>query len=459
MIEDKNLKEIKALKENVKHAKDIIKEITSISEHLRTVKDLEKSGYKIKEEEKKLLSNTIKSLKSQLEIINNSTPDIINSLTLFKETNPKKKKEPAKELVRFKYTHPVVKKKEAMVTVKKSQKSKFVKELSLTDSTIDKLKKKYNLLAIHKKEETYKKPSAYAKVSNKLFSELSRKMVRKGYFVDLNRELRKANMSYLSHTYISMSFFTALIAFFISFLLFVFLLFFSVSLLSPFIFVAEESPLIRFLKFFVIPIAVPMITFFLFVYYPSAEKKAIGRKINHELPFVTIHMAAIAGSNVEPTNIFSIVASGKEYPFTRREIKKLLNQINLYGYDLVTALRSSASFTSSDKLSELFSGFATTITSGGNLEAFLSKRADTLIFDYKTESEKSIRSAETFMDIYISVVIAAPMILTLLLVMMSISPALSLGLSLEATNMLILLAIGLINIIFLVFLHMRQPNI
>ncbi len=459
MSEDKNLKEIKALKENVKHAKEIIKEVGSISNHLKTVKDLEKSGYKIKEEEKKLLANTIKSLISQLEIINNSTPDILNGLTLFTEISSKKKPEPQKELVRFKYNHPAVKKKEAMVTVKRSQKSKFVKELSLTDSTIDKLKRKYNLLAIHKKEETYKKPSAYAKLSNKLFSELSRKMVKKGYFVDLNRELRKANMSYLSHTYISMSFFTALIAFFISFLVFVFLLFFSVTPITPFVIVAGESILIRLLKFFVIPIIVPILTFFLFIYYPSAEKKVISRRINYELPFVTIHMAAIAGSHVEPTNIFTIVASGKEYPFTRKEIKKLLNQINLYGYDLVSALRSSASFTSSDKLSELFSGFATTITSGGNLEAFLSKRADTLIFDYKTESEKSIRSAETFMDIYISVVIAAPMILTLLLVMMSISPALSLGLSFQSTNILILLAIAFINIIFLVFLHLRQTNV
>ena len=194
-------------------------------------------------------------------------------------------------------------------------------------------------------------------------------------------------------------------------------------------------------------------------YYPSIEKKAIEKKINQELPFVTIHMAAIAGSNVEPTHIFSIIAAGREYPYTKKEIKKILNQINLYGYDLVSALRSSAGFTSSAKLSELFSGFATTITSGGNLETFLAKRADTLIFDYKTESEKAIRSAETFMDIYISVVIAAPMILTLLLVMMSISPALSFGLDPSVMNMLILLAVALINVVFLVFLHLRQQNL
>jgi len=458
MSDEKIISNIEALKENVKHEREIIKEISSIFGHLDTVKDLEKSGYKINQEERKLLENTVKSLMSQMNIINDSTPDLVRTLSLFKEVPSKKPEQAKQDLVSFKYNSPVTEADRTMVTVKKSQKGKFIKELSLTDTTINKLKKKYHFLEPNKKEEQFKKPSLYAKTSNKLFSEVSRNLVKKGYFMDLTKELKKANMPFLSHTYISMAFFTALISLFVAFALLIILLFFSLSPLN-FFGPVEESILIRFLKFFWIVIAIPIATFFILAYYPSIEKKAIEKKINQELPFVSIHMAAIAGSNVEPTNIFSIIALGQEYPYTRKEIKKILNQINLYGYDLVSALRSSAGFTASSKLSELFSGFATTITSGGNLEAFLAKRADTLIFDYKTESEKAIRSAETFMDIYISVVIAAPMILTLLLVMMSISPALNFGLEPSAMNMLILLAVALINIVFLVFLHLRQQNL
>ncbi len=457
MSDEKITSNVEALKENVKHEREILKELSSIMGHLGTAKDLEKSGYQINQEERKLLENTVKSLMSQLNIINESTPDLVSKLSLFKEVPSKKPEHAKQDLVSFKYNSPITEADRTMVTVKKSQKGKFIKELSLTDTTINKLKKKYHFLDPNKKEEQFKKPSLYAKVSNKLFSEVSRDLVKKGYFMDLGKELKKANMPFLSHTYISMAFFTALLSFFAACLLLIVLLFFSLNPLNLFAFV-KESILIRLLKFFWIVVAIPLATFFLLAYYPSIEKKAIERKINQELPFVTIHMSAIAGSNVEPTHIFSIIAAGQEYPYTRKEIKKVLNQINLYGYDLVSALRSSAGFTSSAKLSELFSGFATTITSGGGLETFLAKRADTLIFDYKTESEKSIRSAETFMDIYISVVIAAPMILTLLLVMMSISPALSFGLSSQAANILILLAVALINIVFLVFLHLRQQN-
>ena len=52
---------------------------------------------------------------------------------------------------------------------------------------------------------------------------------------------------------------------------------------------------------------------------------------------------------------------------------------------------------------------------------FFEKRAETFLFDYKLEREKYTRIAETFMDIYISVVIAAPLILMLLLMMIRIS--------------------------------------
>ena len=169
-------------------------------------------------------------------------------------------------------------------------------------------------------------------------------------------------------------------------------------------------------------------------------------------------MSAIAGSGVEPTKIFEIIVKSEEYPHTRKEIKKLLNKINLYGYDLVSALGESARLTSSSKLAELFKGLATTITSGGELTMFLDKRAETLVFDYKVEREKYNRIAETFMDIYISVVIAAPMMMTLLLVMMSLT-GMSYGLTIQATSLIIILVIGLLNIFFLIFLHLKQPEV
>jgi flagellar protein FlaJ len=191
--------------------------------------------------------------------------------------------------------------------------------------------------------------------------------------------------------------------------------------------------------------------------YPSMEKKSIEGKINSELPFAMIHMSAISGSMIDPIKVFSIMVTTKEYPNLEKEFNKLLNEINVYGYDLVTALKDLAMDSPSQKLADFFNGLATTITSGGSLFEYFGERAQSLLFDYKLENEKQIKTAETFMDIYISVVIAAPMILMLLLMMMKIS---GLGISLSTSMISLLVAggVGMVNVLFLVFLQVKQQS-
>ena len=77
--------------------------------------------------------------------------------------------------------------------------------------------------------------------------------------------------------------------------------------------------------------------------------------------------------------------------------------------------------------------------------------------DYRLEREKYTKVAETFMDIYISIVIAAPMILMLLLIMISIS-GFALPFPPNQMALIIVLIIGLINMIFIGVLQVKQPT-
>src|SRR3989344_586929 len=186
-------------------------------------------------------------------------------------------------------------------------------------------------------------------------------------------------------------------------------------------------------------------------------KKDIFKDIERELPFATIHMSSIAGSMINPSKIFNIILETREYPHLEKEFTKLINEINVYGYDLVTALRNMAFNCPSLKLSELYNGLAVTINSGGNLPGFFEERSKSLLFEYRLDREKLTKSSETFMDIYISVVIAAPMIFMLLLMMMKIS-GLGLSLSTSMISLIMILGVSMINVVFLVFLQLKQPG-
>ena len=253
--------------------------------------------------------------------------------------------------------------------------------------------------------------------------------------------MRKITSPIIISSYLSLMLFCICLAFVFAILIAMFLLFFKASIVAVL--------LVVFL--------IPIIIFISFYIYPSSARKSLEKNINQELPFLTIYMSAIATSGIEPSKIFSIIAVSNDYPFTRREIKKLINYINFYGYDLVSALRQMAKNSPSERLALLFDGLSTTITSGGELTAFLNKHSETLLFDYRLEREKYTQVAETFMDIYISVVIAAPMMLMMLFVLMSVTGFNSF-LTTQVLSVLMILIIALINIGFILFLNIKQPK-
>ncbi len=87
-------------------------------------------------------------------------------------------------------------------------------------------------------------------------------------------------------------------------------------------------------------------------------------------------------------------------------------------------------------------GISITVNSGGDINKFFTKRSQSLLLEYRLEREKYAKGIETLMDIYISIVIAAPMILLLLLIMISVSGIDIAGLTLDQ------LTLAVVGIVF-----------
>ncbi len=451
MKEKNKSNELSELKNSISREIKIIREIINLT----------RSSSGRSAQEAKMISSQIKSLKDNLEKTINQVSDFLDDMTIIKPLPSAQNsfsveienKQLPQEILFPKIIRP-----KAIVDNIHRGKAKRHKLLGfdmedLERKTLKRLKKKGKKIEIIKE----KKASKYVAVANKLFGGLGKKLSDKDFFMNIGQDLIKANMGYVPGSYISVMLFSTLIFLFVAILLVIFLLFFSIGIDFTFITMATESIGARLLKFFWIIFLLPLITFFGMYFYPNAEKAYLGNKIDQELTFATIHMSAISQSMLEPSKIFEILIATKEYPFLEREFIKLINQVNIYGYDVVTSLRTVASNTPSSRFAELLNGIATTIDSGGSLSDFFDKRANTLLFEYKIEREKYTKSAETFMDIYISVVIAAPMIIMLLLIMMSIS-GLGVALSSSGITLVMVLGVTMINALFLTFLHLKQTS-
>lgn len=398
-------------------------------------------------DEKKMLPYIITSIQNRAKLLNASVGDMLRALTLAQPLSGKEK-EPTVEKLEFSNGG-------SQVAIRTKDKERYLQELNLSRNLLKRLRR--HSLVKEEEEGEYKAANAYAQLSNHVFFNVSNKLLEKGYFKNLNIDLRKGNILVLTATYLSMMFFSTILAILIGVAAAVFMFFFSVSPAFPFIAAQTGEVLARLqtsLWFLIVP---PLVTMAGFYFYPGMERKSLARQIDSELPFVVIHMGSISGSGIEPTQIFKIVGLNKDYKHTRGEIRKLLNQVNVYGYDLITSLKNVARLTPSTRLAELFNGLSTTISSGGDLKIFFEKRADSLLLNYRLERERFTKIAETFMDIYISVVIATPMILLLLLVMISVSGVNIGNLSLGAMTFIIIFLVAFVNVIFLWLLSVKQP--
>ncbi len=401
------------------------------------------------ESDKKILQETIVALKEGIKIINNAIPEIVKGMRagLPLPDLPKLKVESV-TLSRVDYR--------LEVFLNSKDKSKFLKELSISEQLLKKLRRRKK----GNKDEEYSefKPSrGYVRLGNKLFLETANRLLKKGYFKSLYFSLKKANLDMLLEVYVAMMLLTIVSSFIAGIFIFLIVFFLDFGLAFPFVSLYDGSYLDRLLQTFWIPIALPLISFISIYFYPSTEKNSIGRRIDQELPFAVIHMSAISGSGIAPSELFKIIIVNRDFPYLRKEIRKVINQINLYGYDLVTALNNASKGVPSEKLSELFSGMSATITSGASITDFLQKRSENLLLGYRLEREKYTKLVETFLDIYISVVIAAPMIFLLLLILISISGA-SQGFTPSQLTLLAVMSISFLNVLFLIFLQVKQPS-
>jgi len=414
---------INDLTSNIFESKKIVESIKSLSQQIK---------YSAPKDRALIISN-INSLFSRLTMINRAIPDIVKSISAVKklEGSPSLVV-PKKDTVNFKYTS-INSGNSSVVALKREDKHKFLKELSLSEVSLKKIAGSDSTIII--------RPNVYAVMSNKLFGGIANSIADN--FSDLKKDLQDSNSRFLLPTYLSMALFTTLLSFIGGFVLLGLLALLGISAMLYF--------WVPLLLLFIVPVA--------FYLIPSSNKSSIDKEIQNELPFAVIYMAAISGSNIEPTRIFRIISESSEYKYVGLEMKKLIAQVEVYGYDLVTALKNVAKLTINKRLAELLNGMATNISSGSSLKNFLEKKSEGLLLDYKLERNRYNEVAGTFMDVYISVLITAPIILVMLVVIMDLT---SLKLGNLSTDSLLFISVGLVglvNVIFLIFLQIKQPKV
>ena len=312
----------------------------------------------------------------------------------------------------------------------------FLKELS--NKQPDDIKEKYTLY-----ERNF-----YGQLSNQLFKEITTKITKKypEIFRDLYSNLMISGMKIFSDTYINMAFLSSVL--FFIFLYMFLIVFYGINSLFS---------IVQYLFITILGTAGLLAGFY---YWPRVVIDGRRKDIKNELPFAIMHMASIAGSGAPLTTTFDTLLKSSEYKALSGEIKRIMNYVNLFGYNLSTALRSVAETTPSKDFKELLNGLRNTIETGGDLRLYLQNKADDTFINYKNDRKKYVETLATYSDIYTAVLIAAPLLFIIVLVLISLVGNKLGGLDIGFIEKLgIYFIVPAFNIAFIIFLNIVQPEL
>ncbi len=269
------------------------------------------------------------------------------------------------------------------------------------------------------------------------------------FFGYLYNALRAANVRILSNTYVNIMILSTIAMSIVTFF----------SMLA--LFFILNYPIYQILmRSIIFGLVAGLLCATIFYTYPFVRIKERRRSTTTNLPFAINHMASVATSGVPPATMFELISGTAEYGEVAVEIKKIVDFINIFGYDLLTAMRSVASTTPSQAFKEFLEGMVSTIETGGDLERYLKQKADEATSTYQLERQRYNESISTYSDIYTGLLIAAPLFFVAALALVNLLGGTIGGMSVDAIMALgAYAAIPILNIAFLLFLQMNQPEV
>ncbi|MBI2869597.1 MAG: type II secretion system F family protein [Chloroflexi bacterium] len=168
-----------------------------------------------------------------------------------------------------------------------------------------------------------------------------------------------------------------------------------------------------------------LLCFFLMYPYPSIRIWERRRKIDGHLPYAIGWMSSLATVGVIPFEIFKKLAETEEfYGEVSREAARLVRDVEVLGFDFITAIRNLATITPSEALRTFLQGAMTSALSGGEMGSYFVNKARENMEDNRKKFADYIATLGILSELYITGLVAGPLfIIVMFSAMMLLSGA------------------------------------
>jgi flagellar protein FlaJ len=162
------------------------------------------------------------------------------------------------------------------------------------------------------------------------------------------------------------------------------------------------------------------ITYAAFIMYPGIEASNRRRNIDASLPYAINYVTSMSTAGITPAEIFRLLGDSPIYGESSVESRYIVREIDIFGRDLIDALRLVSASTPSKRMKEFLQGAMASISSGGNLTEYFRTKADQYALENRQTQKMFLETLGLIAESYVTAMVAGTLFLIILQSIMSV---------------------------------------
>jgi flagellar protein FlaJ len=162
------------------------------------------------------------------------------------------------------------------------------------------------------------------------------------------------------------------------------------------------------------------ITYAIFILYPGIEAGNRRRNIDASLPYAINYVTSMSTAGITPAEVFRLLGDSPIYGESSVESRYIAREIDIFGRDLIDALRLVSSSTPSKRMKEFLQGAMASISSGGNLTDYFRTKADQYALENRQTQKLFLDTLALISESYVTAMVAGTLFLIILQSIMSV---------------------------------------
>lgn len=234
------------------------------------------------------------------------------------------------------------------------------------------------------------------------------------------------------------------------------LMFFVALLTTPVSIVALV--LLYFFKFLPLIFLVPFPGYVMIVFLITPMMKAGERAgaLEREMPFVAAYVTVMATGGISPYMSLKRLSSLDLMPAMRKEARELMKDVEVFGMDPLSAIEKTAREHPLDIYRDFFSGYASTVITGGDITHYLETKTQDI---FKARATRVKAAAERLGMLLESFIIVMVLMSLCFYILFSVESIYSIGISVHSGIILYTYVFApMLSIVFIYLAHDMQPK-